>query len=77
MTTEDNEKTLKWLQGVRDGLELAESLEQNHGLEFTDAEKNDLRVLREVLPALEAVFRKIDTHRALLAARQSTSLPEK
>jgi len=43
---------------MKTGLEIAERLEKEHGLAFSDEEKEDLRLLRDKLPTLEKLFQR-------------------
>ena len=52
-------KKVEWLRGLRSVLELGQRLEEEHGLQFTDDERDMLKTLRERLPTIEAQFAKV------------------
>jgi hypothetical protein len=56
--TEQIAKKVEWLRGLRSVLELGQRLEEEHGLQFTDDERDMLKTLRERLPTIEAQFAK-------------------
>jgi hypothetical protein len=58
-TTDTVEGKIQWLVEMQTDLELGESLEQKHGLDFTETEKALLKMLRERLPEIKMVFAKV------------------
>lgn len=50
---------IDWLAQMKADLELAERLNEQRGLDFSEDEKEMLKVLRQRLPGIQALFEKV------------------